>query len=184
MFKQFLHRRIARLERAFGYDATYFHEVVEASTPAFAKFTAFQWMSSHRDQIPRDAWFAARIAAALCEDCGPCTQLVVNMALREKMSPLAIASLLRGDLEQAGGDAELGFRYGIAVANNTDDAVQLCEDVEARYGKRGLVSLAYAVACSRVYPALKRGLGHGAVCSKIVVSDETVTIREAPRKAA
>jgi alkylhydroperoxidase/carboxymuconolactone decarboxylase family protein YurZ len=184
MFKQFLHRRIAKLERAFGYDATYFHEVVDASTPAFAKFTAFQWMSSHRDHIPRDAWFAARIAAALSEDCGPCTQLVVNMALRQGMNANAIASLLRGDLEQAGADAELGFRYGIAVANGTDDCLRLAEEAEARYGKRGLVSLAYAVACSRVYPALKRGLGHGVTCSSIVVSDVTITIREAPRKAA
>jgi len=184
MFKRFIHRRIAKLERAFGYDATYLHDVTNASTSAFAKFTAFQWMSSHRDRIPRDAWFAARIAAALSEDCGPCTQLVVNMALRSGMKPGAIASLLRGDLEQAGADAELGFRYGIAVANGTDDALRLCEDAEARYGKRGLVSLAYAVACSRVYPALKRGLGHGVACSSIVVSDETVTIREAPRKAA
>jgi alkylhydroperoxidase/carboxymuconolactone decarboxylase family protein YurZ len=184
MFKLFIHRRIAALERAFGYDAAYLHEVADASTPAFVKFTGFQWMSSHRDQIPRDAWFAARIAAALSEDCGPCTQLVVNMALRNGMKPDAIASLLRGDLEQAGADAELGFRYGIAVANGTDDTLRLCEDAEARYGKRGLVSLAYAVACSRVYPALKRGLGHGMACSSIVVSDETVTIREAPRKAA
>ncbi len=184
MFKQFLHRRIAALERAFGYDATYIHEVVDASTPAFAKFTAFQWMSSHRDRIPRDAWFAARIAAALSEDCGPCTQLVVNMALRDGMNSRAIASLLRGDLEQAGSDAEFGFRYGIAVANGTDDSLRLCEQAEARYGKRGLVSLAFAVACSRVYPALKRGLGHGVACSKIVVSDETVIIREETRKAA
>jgi hypothetical protein len=184
MFKQFLHRRIAALERAFGYDATYLHDVTDASTSAFVKFVMFQWMSSHRDRIPRDAWFAARIAVALSEDCGPCTQLVVNMALRDGMKPNAVASLLRGDLEQAGPDAELGFRYGIAVANGTDDALRLCENAEARYGKRGLVSLAFAVACSRVYPALKRGLGHGMACSKIVVSDETVTIREETRKAA
>lgn len=184
MLKQFIHRRIAALERAFGYDATYIHEVADASTPAIMKFMLFQQMSSHRDRIPRDAWFAARIAAALCEDCGPCTQLVVNMALRDGMALGAIASLLRGDLEQAGTDAELGFRYGIAVAKGTDDSLRLVADAEARYGKRGLLSLAFAVACSRVYPALKRGLGHGAACSRIVVSDETVTLREEPRKAA
>jgi hypothetical protein len=184
MFKAFIHRRIAALERAWGYDASYLHDVTDASPPAFVKFAMFQWMASHRERVPRDAWFAARIAAALCEDCGPCTQLVVNMALRDGMTPEAIASLLRGDLEQAGGDAELGFRYGIAVANGTNDASQLCADAEARYGKRGLVSLAFAVASSRVYPTIKRGLGHGMACSRIVVSDETVTIREAPRKAA
>ncbi len=179
MFKQFLHGRLARLERGFGYDASYLHEVLDASTPAFFKFALFQTMSSHRDRAPRDAWYAARIAAALCEDCGPCTQLVVDMALRENMPPEAIAALLRGDLEAAGPDAELGFRYGIAVANNTPDALTLCETAERRYGKRGLVSLAFAVASSRVYPTIKRGLGHGVACSKIVVSDQTVTLKHA-----
>ena len=74
---------------------------------------------------------------------------------------------------------ELGFRYGIAVSQNTPDAVALSEEVERRYGKRALVSMAYAVACSRVYPALKRGLGHGVACAKINVSDETIVLRQA-----
>jgi hypothetical protein len=179
MFKRFLHDRLAKLERSFGYDASYLHEVLDASAPAFFKFALFQTMSSHRDRVPRDGWYAARIAAALCEDCGPCTQLVVDMALREDMPPEAIAALLRGDLEAAGPDAELGFRYGVAVANNTPDAPALSETAERRYGKRGLVSLAFAVASSRVYPTIKRGLGHGVACSKIVVSDQTVTLKHA-----
>jgi hypothetical protein len=179
MLKAYLHRTVSRLERSFGYDATYMHEVIDISPLAFFKFGLFQIMSSHRDGVPRDAWFAARIAAAISEDCGPCTQLVVDMALRAGVKPASLSALLRGDLEKAGRDAEFGFRYGIAVAQNTPAAVELSEEAEKRYGKRALVSLAFAVASSRVYPALKRGLGHGAACSKISISDETIILRQA-----
>jgi hypothetical protein len=179
MLKSFLHRTVGRLERSFGYDASYLHEVIEISRPAFFKFSLFQVMSSHRDRVPRDAWYAARIAAALSEDCGLCTQLVVDMALRDGMKPEAVGALLRGDLEQAGQDAELGFRYGIAVAQNMDASLALSEQAAARFGKPALVSLAFAVACSRVYPTLKRGLGHGVACTKINVSSETITLKHA-----
>lgn len=179
MIKRFFHRSMARLERSFGYDATYLHEVLDVSTPAFLKFMLFQAMAGHADRVPRDARCAARIAAALSEDCGPCTQLVVDMALREKMPADSITALLRGDIEAAGADAELGFRYGIAVANNTPNALPLADEAERRYGKRALVSLAYAVACARVYPALKRGLGHGVACSKITVSEQIIVLKDA-----
>ena len=179
MIRSFLHKRIRRLEHGFGYDAGYLHEVLDVSLSAFLKFGMFQVMASHRDGVPRDAAFAARLAATLSEDCGPCTQLVVDMALKHGMEAGKLAALLRGDIEEAGADAELGFRFGIAIANNTADTSALSEEVERRFGKRALVSLSYAVACSRVYPALKRGLGHAAACSKIQVAENSIIIRQA-----
>ena len=179
MLKRWMHNQIAKLERNFGYDAGYFHEVIDVSPAAAFKFSLFQVMAKHRDSVPKEAWCAAGIAAALTEDCGPCTQLGVDMALRAGVSARDISALLRGDIEQASTDAALGFRYGIAVATNSPDALALSEQVEKRYGKRGQISLAYVVACTRVYPALKRGLGHGAACSKITVANDTIPIKQA-----
>ena len=180
MLKKIFHRMLTKMERTSGYDATYLHEVLDASLGGFVKFALFQLMSGHFDAVPRDTWFAARIAAALSEDCGPCTQLVVNMALHAKVPASTISALLRGDVTAAGAEAAFGFRYGTAVATNSPQAVTLAAEAEQRYGKRGVVSLAFAVAAARVYPALKRGLGHGAACAKIVVSsDETVVIKKA-----
>jgi hypothetical protein len=179
MLRALFHRTIAKLERDYRYDATYLHEIAEASPAAFMKFGMFSAMSSHHQSVLKEAWFAARIAAAYSEDCGPCTQLVVDMALKAKVSPLAIAALLRGEFDEAGKDASLGFRYGVAVSRNDPEAVTLAEEAERRYGKRGLVSLAFAVAASRVYPTLKRGLGHGAACTKIRVSNDTIEVKRA-----
>jgi hypothetical protein len=179
MLKRFLHARIRAMAGSYSYDAAYMHEILDASLIAFLKFSLFQIMSMHRDQVPKDTWYAARLAAALSEDCGPCSQLVVDMALRDGVASSAIAALLRDDMGGAGADASLGFRYGRAVAQNSIDCTALAEETEKRFGKRGLVSLDFAVACSRVYPTLKRGLGHGAACTKITVSNETIAMKRA-----
>jgi len=179
MLKSYFHRKIAAMERRFGYDATYTHEMLDASLPAFLKFALFQSMAQHRDSAPREAWYAAKLAAAMSEDCGPCSQLCVDMALQGGVDAEIVAALVRGDLARAGADAALGFRYGRAVAANAPEALERAAEVEARYGKRGLVSLALVVAGARVYPAIKRGLGHGASCQKLVVGDEPIAVKRA-----
>ncbi|MBI3676126.1 MAG: hypothetical protein HY243_05870 [Proteobacteria bacterium] len=179
MLKSMLHGQIAKLEAAFGYDGTYMHEVLDVSLGAFVKFMLFQTMSSHREGVHKNAWYAAKLAAAMSEDCGPCSQLVVNMALKARVPAASIAAVVRGDIEQADDDTAFGFRYGIAVATNHPDAASYAEEAEKRYGKRGEVSLAFTVAASRVYPAVKRGLGHGAACSKIVVANDTIAVKHA-----
>jgi hypothetical protein len=179
MFKSYLHGKIKAMERAFGYDAAYAHEMLDASTPAFMKFGLFQAMANHCDNVSKEAWYAAKLAGAISEDCGPCSQLVVDMALKAGVDAKILAALARGDFHDAGTDATLGYLYGQAVAINSPDAVKLSVDAEAKYGKRGLVSLALAVASARVYPTLKRGLGHGAACQKLVVADHVIAVRKA-----
>jgi hypothetical protein len=179
MIKALLHSTIRRFERSFGYDATYMHEVIDASSSAAIKFALIQPMSNHRQDVHKDAWYAAHLAAALSEDCGPCTQLCIDMATRDGMEPEKLAALVRGDIDVAGPDAALGYRYGMAVATNADTVLPLVEQARKRYGERGLVSLALSATSARNYPALKRGLGHGAICQRVVVHDETIAVKHA-----
>lgn len=178
MLGSFFHRQLARFEKTFGYDAGYLHRVIDASPRAAFKFNLFQTMAQHREEVPQDAWFAAKLAGALSEDCGPCTQLCVDMAVKAGVAPQEFAALLRGDIEKAGPNAALAFRYATAVAEN-GDVLDLVEAARTRFGERGLVSLCFAVASARVYPTLKRGLGYGASCQKIVAGDETIAMRKA-----
>ncbi len=179
MLKTYFRRRIERMERDFGYDATYAREILDASLSAFLKFALFQSMAAHREGAPREAWFAAKLAAAMNEDCGPCAQLMVDVALRAGVSPDTLAALIRRDPDSAGPDAALGFRFGLAVAANAVEAAELAAEVKAKYGKRGQIALAMAVAATRVYPALKRGMGHGAACQRLSLLNETIPIRKA-----
>jgi hypothetical protein len=179
MLKRLLHSQIRKFERMFDYDAAYMHEVIDASALAGVKFVLGTYAAQHRAGVPKEAWYAAKLAAALAEDCGPCTQLAVDMAVMDGVAPAAMAALVRGDIETAGGEADLGYRYGMAVATNAPAAPDLVEEVRARYGEKGLVSLALVVAFTRIFPAAKRGLGHGAACARIEVANQSIAIERA-----
>lgn len=179
MLKRLMHSYTRSFERRFGYDASYMHDVIEASLAAGVKFSLFQIMAQHRQEVSGDAWHAAHLAGALSEDCGPCVQITIDMAVEDGIDPRKLAALVRGDVDAAGSDAALGFRFGMAVATNAGTVLELVEQVRRKYGERGLVSLAYSVTTARVYPTLKRALGHGAVCSKVIVSNETIAVRKA-----
>ena len=179
MIKSMMHAATRKMEQMFGYDATYIHEVIDASEAAGVKFMLSQWVGQHREGVSRDAWYAAKLAAALSEDCGPCTQLCVDMAVRAGVNPVKMAALVRGDIEAAGDEAAFGYRYGMAVATNAPESLELVDEAGKRYGERGKVSLALVVAATRVYPALKRGLGHGAACARIEVANQSIAVKRA-----
>jgi hypothetical protein len=177
MLKLLFHRTIRRYEKQFGYDATYLHEILAASTAAFIKFALFQTMSNHHDGVSKQAWYAAKLAGALSEDCGPCSQLVIDTALRDGVAPQTIIALLRGGIDDVDEDAALGFRYGRAVAMRDPAIGSLIGAVKKHFGQRGVVSLDFVVSSARVYPCLKRGMGHGMACVKLTVGPETIPVQ-------
>jgi hypothetical protein len=51
--------------------------------------------------------------------------------------------------------------------------------VVRRFGKRGLVSLAFAMTAARLYPTLKYAMGYGRACMRVTIGGET---RPVPRE--
>ena len=80
MLRWFLQRQIAAFERTWNYDASYMHEVIDADPRAMLAFGKLQAISSYRKGVAPAAYFAAGIVAVMAEDCGPCTQLAIDMA--------------------------------------------------------------------------------------------------------
>jgi hypothetical protein len=178
MIRSILHRVIRRFEARYGYDATYMHEIADASVPAFYKLALAQAMNVHRESISLDALYAARIAAVRFEDCGPCAQLVVNMALEAGVKPAMVRAIVARDLQRLSGDASLGLRLADAVlAHEPTDTIR--EEVIARFGEKGLITLAYSIAATRIYPTMKRTLGHAHTCERLRVADESVVAARA-----
>jgi hypothetical protein len=163
-------RQIAKFEREFDYDVTYVREIYDASPRAFFRFSRISGLAEHREDVPLEAWFAAKIAAALAEDCGPCTQLVVTMAEREGVIPATLRSILSGEITTMPPDAALGFRFARSVLErDIAEGDRLRSEVVSRWGRKGLVSLALTIAASRVFPAVKYALGHGHACTRVRV---------------
>lgn len=173
MIRSLLHRTIGRFERHYGYDAAYMHEILDASVGAFVRLALAQGMNLHRDGVPADAVHAARITTARFEDCGPCAQLVVNMALEAGVAPAMVRAIVARDMAALSADARLGLTLADAVLAQTPTDGPRTEVLQ-RYGERGLVTLAYAIAATRTYPTLKRALGHAHTCERLRVGGEVV----------
>ena len=173
--------RIGAFERDFAYDGSYLRMVLDASTKAMLRLGAFQVFAAQRASLPRDAFYAARIAATMAEDCGPCTQLVVTMAERERVDPGTLRAILTGDLASTSPDAALAVRFVEAVmARDLTRADALRSEVVSKWGEEALVSLAFSIATSRVYPTLKYSLGFGRACSRVQVAGvEQAVVRAA-----
>jgi len=181
MLQWLMRRRIAAFERATGYDASYVRDILDADMGAFLKFSMLNGMAQHRRNVPLAAWYAASFAAVLAEDCGPCTQLGVTFAERDGLAPELIAAMLAGDLRALPDDAVLGLRFARAVLAHDAGADELREEILARWGSRGLVSLAFAITSARLFPTVKYALGHGQACRRITVGGNVVAT---PRRAA
>jgi len=178
MIRSILYRVIRSFERRYDYDATYMREIADASVGAFVKLALSQPMNTHREGVSVDALYAARIASVRFEDCGPCAQLVVNMALEAGVAPAQVRAIVARDEARMSSDAVLGMRLADTVlARASTDAAR--DAVLARFGEKGLVTLAYTIACTRIYPTMKRALGHAHTCEQLRVEGETVVAARA-----
>jgi hypothetical protein len=170
-------RRLSAFARSFNYDTTYMNQMYDASPRAFWKFSKVATLSQHREDVPKEAWYAAKIVATLAEDCGPCAQLVVDMAARAGVSATALRAIVNQDERAMPPDAALGYTFARAVlARDLAESDRLRAEVEQRWGPRAVVSLALAIASSRMFPAVKYALGHGRACPKIRVEGVDVPV--------
>ena len=175
MFKRLLHRAIDAWTRPLDYDAAYLHGILDTSTPALLKFMLAQGVNLHRERISKEALWTAKLVTIQHEDCGPCAQLVVNMALKDGVDPCLLRQVISRD-------------YGtlpaiIVTTMNFTDAVlaRLACDAEserlrAAFGEEGLVSLAFAISQTRTFPAIKRVLGFAHVCERLEVEGTVVPV--------
>ncbi len=184
MIRWFLLRQIAPFERAWNYDAGYIREMIDADPRAVLAFGKAQGISRYRKDVPPAAYFAAAIVAVMSEDCGPCTQLVIDMAEREGVDPAVLGAVVARDYNAMPYEAALAARFTDRTLRHAPQADDLRDEVVRQWGKRGLISLAFAMVSSRLYPTLKYALGHGQACMRLRVGGETQPVLREVTKAA
>lgn len=170
MIDRILHAQIAKFEKQFDYDMGYAHEMLDTSRSAFLRFYRATGMSRHREGAPPAVEYAAKLAATVAEDCGPCTQLVVTMAEREGVPGPVLRAIIEGDENGMGEDVALGWRFARAVLAHDLEADPLREKIVKRWGAKAVVSLALAITAARMYPTVKYALGHGKACVRVRVA--------------
>ena len=110
--RKFIARRMLRaFSKRYGYDTSYTEMVLKESPSAFFKLAPLMKASAHREVVPVEASFAAKITGALAEDCGPCTQLCIDMALEAGMAKDQIEAVLRRSPRAMTPEVLLGFQF-------------------------------------------------------------------------
>jgi len=170
MIKWALLRWVDKFERDWNYDAGYMRDMIGVSPRAAWLFSRGQF----RRDVPLEAWCAAGITAVRHEDCGPCTQLAVTMAERAGVSLEVLRAVLADDPRAMPQDAALAWRFTRATLAHDAAADDYREVIVERWGRRALVSLAFAITAARMYPTVKYALGHGKACTRVVVGGTPV----------
>ena len=176
MLHALLKSQIDKMERTWGYDASYMRFVLRASPGSFLKFGLVSQMVD-RKAAPPEALAAAGIAGTLAEDCGPCTQISVDMAAAGGVKPAILRAILAGDEAAMGETAALGWRFAKAsLSRDLEAADPLRDEILRRWGEQGLVAIGLALTTARMYPTLKYALGYGRACSRVTVAGEATPV--------
>ncbi len=175
MIRWLLHKTIDRFEREWKYDASYMRDLIDASPRAAWMFSRAAALGQFRRGIPVEPWIAAGLTAIRHEDCGPCTQLGVAMAERAGVSPAVLRAVLTDNAEAMPPDVALVWRFTRAtLAHNPADEDR--ETIVRRWGRLGLISIAFAITAAKIYPTMKYALGHGKACMRVVVAGTPVAL--------
>lgn len=184
MLKAWLSGAIDRFETTWNYDASYMRQLLTVSAWTYIRFGLVASLG-HRPGAPAAAKAAAGIVGTLSEDCGPCTQISVDIAAKGGVDSAILRAILAGDEAAMGPDAGLAYRFARAsLARDMEQADPLREEIVRRWGEAGLVAIGLALTTARMYPTLKYALGHGRACSKVMVAGAAARFHRADRLAA
>jgi hypothetical protein len=184
MFSWLLRRKIDSFERSFDYDMSYAREILAESPRALRTWNRATELVSWREGVPRDVWYAARLAALLEQDCGPCAQLLVTMAERSGIDSRMLSAVIERRYDALDEGLAVSARFASAVVRGETEANGHRERLVELYGRRALLALAFGITASCLYPTLKRALGYDKECRRVVVAGRAVTAgRRAPRLA-
>ena len=176
MIKWFLRKAIGKFERNWNYDAGYMRDLIETSPRAAWLFSRVTALGQFRRDIPIEPWYAAGITAVRHEDCGPCTQLGVTMAERAGVNPAVLTAVLADDPDAMPPDVRLVWNFTRATLAHDAAADEYREAIVKRWGRRALVSVAFAITAARIYPTVKYALGYGKACMRVVVGGTPVML--------
>ena len=176
MVKWALRKALDKFERDYSYDASYIREMIDVSPRAAWLFSRVAALGQFRRDIPMDAWCTAGITAVRHEDCGPCTQLAVTMAERGGVRPEVLRAVLTDDPDSMPADVALVWKFTRATLAHDAAADRYREGIVQRWGRRALISVAFAITAGRIYPTVKYALGHGKACMRVVVGGTPVSL--------
>lgn len=176
MIRYFLRRSIQQFENRYRYDASYMRHVLDTSTSAALRLSALPFYSQYRGPAQaKNVWAGAILGSTLEGDCGPCVQLVLDMAVEAGVPEDQLALCMQG-LAREDSEVGLGFLFAQAAIADRPELEALRVRIEEEYGPDAVVAASFAASAGRMYPVLKRGLGYGQTCSKVEIAGQELKV--------
>jgi hypothetical protein len=174
MLSRILRNQLDKFSHRYNYDASYMEYILEHDGGAFFKFGLAQGIGRHTGALPLDVHFAAVIRSAINEDCGPCVQLVVDMALEAGVGDQLVSAIVVGQLDELPEDLALATNFANAVIARDPAAEDMRPALLERWGEKGLIEFGLALTSAKLYPDLKYTLGFGQACSRVMVGEQVL----------
>ncbi|MGE0533585.1 MAG: carboxymuconolactone decarboxylase family protein [Pirellulales bacterium] len=168
MIQWYIDRQIAASEARLGVPLDYMRYVAAHSLSAVWRLARFVKVAEPAPNLPAAAASVAGIVSAQADDCGSCVQIGVNLARQQGVSRDILNAVVRRQPDELPDDLRDVYHFAAAVTSGVDDEA-LRERLRERYGDRGLIDLALAIAMHRVYPTFKQALGYAKSCSLVSV---------------
>jgi alkylhydroperoxidase family enzyme len=165
MLGYFLGKQIDKAEKQLGASLDFLRHVARVSIPDLLRLRRLSLLANHRSALPPAPFHVARLVAVMSEDCGECVQIELNLARKAGVRAehlQAVLAMRPSDLPEELGDVYL---FAECVVQNSGDIEPIRSKMRHRYGERGLVELAMALALARTFPTVKRGLGYASTCN-------------------
>ncbi len=167
---------LRRLGARYNYDVGYMEKILDEAPGAFWRLAPIIGVASYHRAAPKEAYYAVKLMAASSENCGPCTQLVVEMGSEAGVGADQIRAVLSGQHEDMTPATETGFNFGYALAYHHDMLDDARDAVRRTWGEAAVIELSLCFAVGRVFPATKLGMGWGAECRIVTVLNEPVRV--------
>lgn len=183
MLKWFVKRQLQKFGERWEYDTGYMQEIVdEAGVSAVMPIQALGKLGAYR-KVPSDAYAGATLTAAKEADCGPCLQLGVSMAEATGVKPQTIRAILERNYAKLSKETLLGVELALSTIARNGGGEEVRSEILKRWGRAGLVSLAYGIVTAQSYPTFKYAIGHGHSCVRVRVGGETIPMQREPQYA-
>jgi hypothetical protein len=172
MLDALIEKPLAAFERRWTYAMDYARQIWHTRRSDFVRFNIAAGMGQARGDVPLAAWHLARLAAVLHEDCGPCVQLVTDMALAQGVPSAVLQAAIGQDGEaliRLDADAALAWNFVRAWTQRQPNFDDLRESCQQRFGARGFQTLVLAAMAVRLYPQVKLALGYAQSCQRVVI---------------
>jgi alkylhydroperoxidase family enzyme len=167
MLYRFISKRLDAFEREIGEPMDYLRHMARASVRSFLDFALRSPTAWRRRRLPPEPYHIARLVAVQSEDCGPCVQTAVTLALKDGVRPEVLRAIVSRRPEALEAELFDVYAFSLAVAGNTGEEERYRDALRGRYGDEGLVELALGIAGARMYPVIKRTLGYAKSCSLV-----------------